>query len=345
MRVRIQLLLVLILLALAAGCSGASDSSDEDALDDVGDSADALSNGVLDTEEAAFLTLINNYRVSKGLARLHVSVALAHASRAHSVDMATHGCFQHDSCNGTNVFTRIKTYYPYNTYLAENVAMYGAAWTAQGVFDAWKASPEHNANMLGTNYTVIGIGRATSSSGAEYWTTDFGGFTDAVLSTGFGTIASNGSFESSSITTGVIWSSVRTLNRWHTYAASGGSVTRATGVASAGTYGLVMKNPDPGVASATEVLRGAPGVNYQIAAKARWVAGSAEVVYLDFLDASYTRLTVTTVSAGTSTTYAPVTVSAIAPPKTAYVRVLLYGSGAAGNKGTTDFDDVRVTAW
>ena len=48
------------------------------------------------------------------------------------------------------------------------------------MFDGWKGSPGHNANMLGTNYTTIGIGRyfLQGSTYGWYWTTDFGGFSD-----------------------------------------------------------------------------------------------------------------------------------------------------------------------
>ena len=53
--------------------------------------------------------------------------------------------------------------------------------TAQAVFNAWKASSGHNTNMLNGKYTVIGIGLATVSGSpyTNYWTTDFGGYTDA----------------------------------------------------------------------------------------------------------------------------------------------------------------------
>ena len=39
----------------------------------------------------------------------------------------------------------------------------------------WQNSTDHNNNMLSTNFTEIGIGRAQSSStGYWYWTTTFG---------------------------------------------------------------------------------------------------------------------------------------------------------------------------
>jgi hypothetical protein len=60
----------------------------------------------------------------------------------------------------------------YPAGVGENSA--GGFTTAQAVFDAWKGSPGHNANMLG-NYVVIGVGRACVSGSRYgcYWVTDF----------------------------------------------------------------------------------------------------------------------------------------------------------------------------
>lgn len=57
---------------------------------------------------------------------------------------------------------------------AENSA--GGFATAQSVFDAWKASPGHDQNMLRSFWVVIGIGRACvpGSRYGCYWVTDFG---------------------------------------------------------------------------------------------------------------------------------------------------------------------------
>jgi hypothetical protein len=48
--------------------------------------------------------------------------------------------------------------------------------TAQEAFDARKASPGHNANMLSPNFVAIGIDRAFNhnSDFDHYWTTVFG---------------------------------------------------------------------------------------------------------------------------------------------------------------------------
>ena len=48
----------------------------------------ATSSGLIDAEEAAFLTEINNFRKANGKPALKISIALTHAAHAHSADMA-----------------------------------------------------------------------------------------------------------------------------------------------------------------------------------------------------------------------------------------------------------------
>ncbi len=141
----------------------------------------------LNTQEKQFLTLINNYRASKGLSALKASKSLNIASYTHSKDMATRKYFAHDTKtplpagqSGAKFYNRMSDAgYTYNTSKAENIA--AGQSTAQAVFNAWKGSSGHNANMLSTKYTVIGIGLATVSGSpyTNYWTTDFGGYADA----------------------------------------------------------------------------------------------------------------------------------------------------------------------
>ncbi|CAN5820993.1 hypothetical protein BH23ACT12_BH23ACT12_02220 [soil metagenome] len=134
---------------------------------------------VLDSEEAAFCTLINNYRSSSGLPALMVSERLTNAAEWHSTDMAAKNYFSHTDSTGRDPFQRMSAFgYSYSTYRGENIAAGNA--TASATFDQWKNSPGHNANMLNGNYKVIGIGKAsnTASTYRHYWTTDLGGVVD-----------------------------------------------------------------------------------------------------------------------------------------------------------------------
>lgn len=136
----------------------------------------------LDSEEIAFLSLINAYRAQNGLAALQVSVALTQASDWMSNDMASKNYFSHTDSQGRDPFVRM-TAFNYNySWAGENIAAGNAA--AQATFTQWKNSPGHNANMLNANYKVIGIARAQNSSSTYnwYWTTDFGGTVDKTVS-------------------------------------------------------------------------------------------------------------------------------------------------------------------
>ena len=141
----------------------------------------------LDTTEAQFLKLINNYRASKGLPALKASKSLNVASYKHSYDMGKRGYFSHTTKSplpagqtGPLPWDRMKDAgYRYSTAKAENIA--AGQSTAEKVFNSWKNSSGHNANMLSSKYKVIGIGfvQVPGSKYSYYWTTDFGGYVDA----------------------------------------------------------------------------------------------------------------------------------------------------------------------
>ena len=139
---------------------------------------DCTVDAAMDSEEQAFLVLINNYRAQNSLGALKPSYMLTKASAWKSKDLATNNYFAHDDLNRTWSQRIVDCGYGFNTWLGENIA--AGYTTAQQVFDGWKASPGHNANMLGANYTAIGIGRyfQQGSTYGWYWTTDFGGFSD-----------------------------------------------------------------------------------------------------------------------------------------------------------------------
>ena len=139
---------------------------------------DCTVDATMDTEEQAFLVLINNYRAQNSLGPLTASYMLTRASAWKSKDLATNNYFAHDDLTRTWSARIRDCDYGFNTWLGENIA--AGYTTAASVFAGWQASPGHNANMLGTNYTTIGIGRyfVQGSTYGWYWTTDFGGFSD-----------------------------------------------------------------------------------------------------------------------------------------------------------------------
>jgi uncharacterized protein YkwD len=140
----------------------------------------------LNAQEKQFLTLINQYRATHGLAALKASKTLSVSSYYHSRDMGTRHYFAHNTKtplfagqSGPLPWDRMRDAgYGYSTIKGENNA--GGYTSAQSVFNAWKASDDHNANMLRASFKVIGIGMATiaGSPYGTYWSTDFGGVVD-----------------------------------------------------------------------------------------------------------------------------------------------------------------------
>ena len=153
--------------------------------------AAVAANPTLDSEQTAFLTLINNYRAQNGAGALQVSVALQNSSQWMSTDLATKNYFSHTDSMGRSPGSRLAAFgYPYYPW-GENVA---AGYSdAQNTLNQWinacdadasgACTYAHRQNMLNLSYKVMGIGRAYSAASAYrwYWTTDFEGVLDQVL--------------------------------------------------------------------------------------------------------------------------------------------------------------------
>ena len=153
----------------------------------------------MESEDWAFLTLINNYRAQNGLKTLQVSATLENASLWMSNDMATKNYASHTDSLGRTTGTRLAafnyTYLPWG----ENIA--GGYSDAQSNFNGWlnacdadasgNCTYAHRQNMLNPSFSVIGIWRAYSANSTYgwYWTTDFGGVVDQVLTPPSGTTA------------------------------------------------------------------------------------------------------------------------------------------------------------
>jgi hypothetical protein len=131
----------------------------------------------LDSEEQAFLALINDYRQQNGRVPLVPEAATEAAAVWMSGDLGANAYFSHTDSLGRSPWTRMCDFgYCYATSKGENIA--GGTGSAQIAFNLWKDSPGHNANMLNSTFRVIGIGRVYTpgSPFGWYWTTDFGGY-------------------------------------------------------------------------------------------------------------------------------------------------------------------------
>ena len=127
-----------------------------------------------DPECEAFIVLLNNLRAQNGLAALAESPILDESSEWMSTDMATNNYFDHTDSLGRDPFTRMAAFGYNSTYEGENIAAGNS--DAQDTYTQWVDSAPHLANMLDSDYTQVGCGRAYSASSTYgwYWTTDFG---------------------------------------------------------------------------------------------------------------------------------------------------------------------------
>ncbi len=111
---------------------------------------------------------------------------LNRSARFHAEDMASNGCFQHDSCDGTPWSDRIWSYYPQARAIGENIAA-GYA-TAKGFVEGLLCDASggqcaqdktsqagHRTNIMSTGFASLGTGGAsdTKGTGRYYWVQDF----------------------------------------------------------------------------------------------------------------------------------------------------------------------------
>ncbi len=120
------------------------------------------------------LRLTNADRSSQGLPALRCDPRLAEVARAHSRDMAVRDFFDHTNPDGEQPWDRMRRHGIRDFSSAgENIA-YGYP-TAEAVEEGWMDSPGHRANILGRDYTHLGVG-VFDDGGTLYWTQVFASF-------------------------------------------------------------------------------------------------------------------------------------------------------------------------
>ncbi|MCK9518498.1 MAG: CAP domain-containing protein [Dehalococcoidia bacterium] len=129
----------------------------------------------IDAEEQAFLGLLNSYRAQNGLSALSLNPTLNQAAAWMANDLATNRYFAHADSLGRSPYRRAVDC-GYAEGAGENLAGGTVMDTAQKAFDAWRGSPNHDANMLGIYYREVGIARHydPASPYKWYWVTNFG---------------------------------------------------------------------------------------------------------------------------------------------------------------------------
>lgn len=141
-----------------------------------GGATETRADTTLDSEEQAFMLILNDYRAENQLPPVIIDPSLQNAAEWMSTDMGEENYFDHDDSLGRDPWTRMCDFnYCHNTWKGENIA--AGYTTGADVFEGWRASPGHNRNMLHERYVVMGLARVHTpgSTYGWYWTNDFGG--------------------------------------------------------------------------------------------------------------------------------------------------------------------------
>lgn len=102
--------------------------------------------------------MLNGLRAEQGLGPVLHSEKLEDAAKAHALDMARGGFFDHTGSNGSDVMDRARAAGYEACAIAENIAM--GQKTLTEVLGAWAQSPGHRSNMLNPSVTDYGLVRA-----------------------------------------------------------------------------------------------------------------------------------------------------------------------------------------
>ncbi len=120
--------------------------------------------------EQAVLDLTNAERQKAGLAVLRASAVLSRAAREHSANMARQGQLNH-TLDGKGPGERLRDVGYRSLGWGENCAL--GQRTAAQALASWMSSDGHRRNILGANFTEIGLGVAADGQGRLYFTQVF----------------------------------------------------------------------------------------------------------------------------------------------------------------------------
>jgi uncharacterized protein YkwD len=123
--------------------------------------------------ESDFLVILNSEREALGKNPIAFNFCLETAAYLHSQDMAEQNYFSHTSLDGRTFDQRIVAAgYTDFVSLAENIAYSSGEPDAAQVYEMWKNSAGHYANLMG-DYNEAGLG-VYSKNGRTYYTLDLG---------------------------------------------------------------------------------------------------------------------------------------------------------------------------
>ena len=121
--------------------------------------------------EQKVVELVNVERQKAGLPALKMDSEISNVARAKSKDMAVNNYFAHQSPTYGSAGDMLKQFGISWYAWGENIA--AGQRTPEIVVNAWMNSSGHRANILSSNFSKIGVGYVTNSSGRPYWTQIF----------------------------------------------------------------------------------------------------------------------------------------------------------------------------
>ncbi|MBP2636763.1 MAG: SCP-like extracellular [Firmicutes bacterium] len=121
-------------------------------------------------DEAKAFQLLNADRAANGLPALKLNTSLVKLARNYAQDMINRNYFSHYNPEGQSPFDRMQQAGISYSAAGENLAINTSVTAAEKAF---MNSSGHRANILNSNYTEVGVGVRTSSSGSVYVVQEF----------------------------------------------------------------------------------------------------------------------------------------------------------------------------
>lgn len=134
--------------------------------------------GLMSNYEPSHAAQVNGWRAANGVAGLSRSSCMTNAARAWSVNMASSLTMKHSGTDGPTIRAYYGKYCPNAgsaPYMGENVAMFYTSSPVSGeqlaaqIFNQFKNSPHHNANMLNGTFRYVGYGAAHVQVGSLHY--------------------------------------------------------------------------------------------------------------------------------------------------------------------------------
>ena len=118
-------------------------------------------------QEQKLLDLLNQDRRANGLPALALDAELSRIARIKSADMRDQGYFAHESPTYGNAASMLAAFGYAFRGVGENIAHHASVEKAEAAF---LSSPGHRTNLMGSQWTKVGIGVAVDRNGFVYVT-------------------------------------------------------------------------------------------------------------------------------------------------------------------------------